>query len=135
MILRLTDLYEPHFYCLLLSPINMREFMSCHIYYLQLSFCNYGSPSQFYFKKVRFQLQLWPILSKTDTLTSTCKFFIMLHKIDKNKKVAPKLIFFNKNSFRKIRRIFDVENGLWKSDFGTFRRLFFKKSMPFLWSV
>jgi len=34
----------------------------------------------------------------------------MLHKIDKNKKVAPKLIFFNENFFRKIWRIFDVEN-------------------------
>ena len=38
--------------------------------------------------------------------------FFMLHKIDKNKKVAPKLIFFNDFFFRKIRRIFDVENGL-----------------------
>ena len=31
----------------------------------------------------------------------------MLHKIDKNKKVAPKLIFFNENFFRKILALFD----------------------------
>ena len=35
---------------------------------------------------------------------------LMLHKIGKNKTCAPKLIFFNKKSFRKIRVIFDVEN-------------------------
>ena len=34
----------------------------------------------------------------------------MLHKIDKNKKVAPKLIFFNEIFFRKIQMIFDTEN-------------------------
>ena len=37
---------------------------------------------------------------------------LMLHKIDKNKKVAPKLIFFNEIFFRKIRRIFAVEKRL-----------------------
>ena len=37
---------------------------------------------------------------------------LMLHKIDENKKVAPKLIFFNEIFFKKIQRIFDVKNGL-----------------------
>ena len=32
-----------------------------------------------------------------------------------NNKDAPKLIFFNKKEFRKIRIIFDIENWLWKS--------------------
>ena len=36
----------------------------------------------------------------------------MLLKIDENKKVAPKLIFFNEIFFKKIQRIFDVKNGL-----------------------
>ena len=36
------------------------------------------------------------------------------------KKCAPKLILFNKNFFRKVWTIFDIENWLWKSDFGTF---------------
>ena len=35
---------------------------------------------------------------------------LMLHKINKNKKCAPKLIFFNKKRFRKIPMIFEVEN-------------------------
>ena len=42
----------------------------------------------------------------------------------KNKKCAPKLIFFNKNFFRKMQMIFDIENWLWISDFGTFWQLF-----------
>ena len=66
---------------------------------------------------------------------------LMLHKIDKNKKVAPKLIIFNGNFFWNLRKILDIENWLWKSDFGTFWSLFLainkshKKSIPFLWSV
>ena len=35
---------------------------------------------------------------------------MMLHKMDKNKKVAPKLIFFKDFFFVKIWMIFDVEN-------------------------
>ena len=34
----------------------------------------------------------------------------MLHKIDKNKKCAPKLIFSNEIFIRKIWMIFDFEN-------------------------
>ena len=36
----------------------------------------------------------------------------MLHKIDKNKKGAPKLIFFNDFFFQKDSKDFDVENPL-----------------------
>ena len=45
---------------------------------------------------------------------------LMPHKIDKNKKVAPKLIFFNEIFFRKIQTIFDVEKRLWKSEICNF---------------
>ena len=45
-------------------------------------------------------------------------------KLIKNRKVVPKLIFFKEIFLRKIPRIFDIENQLWKSDFGTFWRLF-----------
>ena len=41
-------------------------------------------------------------------------------KNDNNKKHFSKLIFFNEKKFRKIRKIFDIENCLWKSDLGTF---------------
>ena len=60
------------------------------------------------------------LLNGQKQLSKKGKFFInfrnkshsilMLHKISKNKKCAPKLIFFNKKSFRKILVIFDVEN-------------------------
>ena len=41
----------------------------------------------------------------------------------RNKKCAPKLVFFNEKKNRKIRMIFDIENWLWKSNFGTFWQL------------
>ena len=41
-------------------------------------------------------------------------------KIDVIKKCAPKLVLFNEKKLRKIPMIFDVENWLWKSNFGTF---------------
>ena len=47
----------------------------------------------------------------------------MLHKVNRNKKYAPILIFSNEIFFRKIRMIFDTENRLWKSDFVIFLRL------------
>ena len=49
--------------------------------------------------------------------------------------------YFSMDFFRKIRSIFDVENWLWKSDFGTFWRLFWpfnkshEKINAILWSV
>ena len=52
------------------------------------------------------------------------------------KKWSPKWIFWNDFFFEKIPSIFDIENWLWKYDFGTFwwtvshRRIFFKK-IPF----
>ena len=55
----------------------------------------------------------------------------MLHKIDKNKKVAPRLIIFNEIFFRKIQRIFDVENWLWKSEFG----IFWHCNYSFIWHL
>ena len=47
----------------------------------------------------------------------------MLSKNVNNKKCAPKLIFFDDKKMRKIRTIFDIENRLWKSNFGTFWHL------------
>ena len=47
----------------------------------------------------------------------------MLSKNIKNKNCAPKLIFVNEKKLRKIQIIFDVENWLWKSNFGTFLHL------------
>ena len=47
----------------------------------------------------------------------------MLSKNVNNKKCAPKLIFLSENKLRKIRIIFDIENWLWKSNFGTFWHL------------
>ena len=44
----------------------------------------------------------------------------MLWKNVNNKKYAPKFIFFNEKKIRKIPMIFDIENWLWKSNFGTF---------------
>ena len=44
-------------------------------------------------------------------------------KLEKNvfyKKWSPKLIFLNEFFFEKIPLIFDIENWLWKYDFGTF---------------
>ena len=44
-------------------------------------------------------------------------------KLEKNvfyKKWSPKLIFLNEFIFEKIPLIFDIENWLWKFDFGTF---------------
>ena len=40
----------------------------------------------------------------------------MLHKIDKNKKVAPKLIFFNKFFFRKDQIIYVSPKGHFQSE-------------------
>ena len=40
-----------------------------------------------------------------------------------NKKCGPELVFFNEKKWRKIRMIFDLENWLWKSNFGTFWQL------------
>ena len=37
-----------------------------------------------------------------------------------NKKCSPKLIFLDEFFFEKIRLIFDIENWLWKYNFGTF---------------
>ena len=45
-------------------------------------------------------------------------------KLIKTKKLLLNWYFSTKFFFRKIRRIFDVENRLWKSDFGTFWCLF-----------
>ena len=42
----------------------------------------------------------------------------MLSKNVNNKKCAPNLIFFNEKKMRKIQIIFDIENWLWKSNFG-----------------
>ena len=60
------------------------------------------------------------LLNGQKQLSKKAKFFrifsnksrsiLMLHKITKNKKCAPKLIFFNEFFFRKIRIFFDVEN-------------------------
>ena len=44
----------------------------------------------------------------------------MLSKNINNKKCSPKLIFFNGKKMRKILMIFDIENWLWKSNFGSF---------------
>ena len=38
-----------------------------------------------------------------------------------NKKCAPKILSLNEKKIRKIRMIFDIENPLWKSNFGTSR--------------
>ena len=43
-----------------------------------------------------------------------------LWKTFSNKKCSPKFIFLDKKKLRKIRMIFDIENWLWKSDFGLF---------------
>ena len=45
---------------------------------------------------------------------------LILSKNFNKEKCAPKLIFFNEKKLRKIWIIFDTENGLWKSNFGTF---------------
>ena len=45
-------------------------------------------------------------------------------KLIKTKKLLLNWYFSTKIFFRKIRRIFDIENRLWKSDFGTFWHLF-----------
>ena len=37
-------------------------------------------------------------------------------------KCAPKFLFFNEKKIRKILMIFDIENSLWKSNFGTWRQ-------------
>ena len=47
----------------------------------------------------------------------------MLSENFDNKKCAPKLVFFNEKKLRKIQMIFDIENWLWKSNFGTFWHL------------
>ena len=50
----------------------------------------------------------------------------MLSRNVYNKKWAPKLVFFNENKWEKLRKIpmiFDLENWLWKSNFGTFWHL------------
>ena len=44
---------------------------------------------------------------------------MILSKNVNNKKCATKLVFFNEKKMRKI-RIVDIENWLWKSNFGTF---------------
>ena len=50
-----------------------------------------------------------------------------------NKKCAPKLVFFNEK-MRKIQMIFDIENWLWKSNFGTFWQLAINPKLNnFLW--
>ena len=46
----------------------------------------------------------------SEILGNKSRSILMLHKIGKNKKSAPKLIFFNKIFFRKIQVIFDDEN-------------------------
>ncbi len=38
-----------------------------------------------------------------------------------NKKFAPNLVFSNEKEIKKIRMIFDIENGHWKSEIGIFR--------------
>jgi hypothetical protein len=48
---------------------------------------------------------------------------MILSKNVNNKKCAPKWVFFNEKTLRKIRMIFDIKNGLWKSNFGTFWQL------------
>ena len=45
---------------------------------------------------------------------------LSLEKNGFNKKCSPKLIFLNEFFFEKIRSIFDIENWLWKYNFGTF---------------
>ena len=56
----------------------------------------------------------WPkvAVKKTKILGKKVVQFWCYTKLIKNKKVAPKLIFFNGIFLRKIRRIFDVENRL-----------------------
>ena len=63
-------------------------------------------------------------------------------KLVKTKNVPLNWYFSTKFFFRKIRGFFDVENWLWKSDFGTFWQLFlailqvsWKNRIHFLWSV
>ena len=48
---------------------------------------------------------------------------MMLSKIVNNKKCAPKLILFNEKKIEKDSDDFDIENWLWKSNFGTFWQL------------
>ena len=48
---------------------------------------------------------------------------LMLLKNVNDKKCARKFVVFNENKNRKIRMVFDVENWLWMSDFGTFWHL------------
>ena len=53
-----------------------------------------------------------------------------------NKKCAPKLVFFNEKKMRKILMIFDIENWLWNSNFGTFWHsplVQFSKFNNFIW--
>ena len=60
-------------------------------------------------------------------------------KLVKTKNVPLNWYFSTKNFFRKIGVIFDVENSLWKSDFGTFWRdvshfIVFTKYSGFVWA-
>ena len=43
---------------------------------------------------------------------------LILSKNVNNKRYAPKLVLFIEKRLRKIRMIFDIENWLWKSNFG-----------------
>ena len=45
---------------------------------------------------------------------------LLLSKNVNNKKCATKFVFFNGKKISKIWMIFDIDNWLWKSDFGTF---------------
>ena len=45
---------------------------------------------------------------------------LMLSKHVNNKKCVPKFVFINEKKIWKIPMIFDIENWLWKSSFGTF---------------
>ena len=58
------------------------------------------------------------------TFSNKSRSILVLHKSIKTKSVPLNWYFSMKNFFRKIRKIFDVENWLWKLDFGTFWRLF-----------
>ena len=50
----------------------------------------------------------------------------MLSKNANNKKCAPKLIFINEKKMKKKHMIFDIENWLCNSNFGTFWHLSIK---------
>ena len=53
---------------------------------------------------------------------------LMLSKISITKKCAPKSIFFNEKKIRNIAMIFDIENWLWKSNFGFLTLTHYKNS-------